>query len=307
MKTAISVLIPLYNKAAEISATLHSVLAQTMQPIEIIVVDDGSTDDSVAVVEKIGSPLIRLIRQENQGVSSARNHAMAEAKGEWVALLDGDDQWTPNYLEEIHRLIDCYPNCGAYATAFCIDDGQKRTLGDTPKDEGLVDFFTESLTHYVLIPSATTLNRHLALELGGFPEGMKLGEDQYLWTKIARHAPICFSPKPLAIYSKVATNRSASIYRAERTPYSFEDLYDPNSKGCSNEYIARAALGKALIISAKGGTAEAAKTAAFFAYTRCNRKALRKLRVLNALPVSWREHALNCYNFLAWKIAKKGL
>ena len=73
--------------------------------------------------------------------------------------------------------------------------------GDTPRREGPVDFFREALSRYGLIPSATTLRRDLVVEAGGFPEGMKLGADQYLWTKIARRAPICFSPKPLACYS----------------------------------------------------------------------------------------------------------
>ena len=159
MKSDISVVIPLYNKEKEIARTLRSVLAQTSQPLEIIVVDDGSTDGSAARVEEIGSPLIRLIRQENRGVSAARNRAMQEACGEYAALLDGDDTWEPGYLAEIERLIAAYPNCGAYATSFNVDDGHRLTPGDTPQTEGVVDFFTEALSHYVLIPSSTTLRR----------------------------------------------------------------------------------------------------------------------------------------------------
>ena len=91
MKSDISVVIPLYNKEKEIARTLRSVLAQTSQPLEIIVVDDGSTDGS-----------------------AARNRAMQEACGEYAALLDGDDTWEPGYLAEIERLIAAYPGCGAY-------------------------------------------------------------------------------------------------------------------------------------------------------------------------------------------------
>lgn len=202
MKSDISVVIPLYNKEKEIACTLRSVLAQTSQPLEIIVVDDGSTDGSAARVEEIGSPLIRLIQQENRGVSAARNRAMQEACGEYAALLDGDDTWEPGYLAEIERLIAAYPGCGAYATSFNVDDGHHLTPGDTPQTEGVVDFFTEALSHYVLIPSSTTLRRKPALSLGGFPEGMRLGEDQYLWTKLARTSPVCFSPARLVRYSK---------------------------------------------------------------------------------------------------------
>ena len=255
MKSDISVVIPLYNKEKEIARTLRSVLAQTSQPLEIIVVDDGSTDGSAARVEEIAA----------------------------------------------------YPGCGAYATSFNVDDGHHLTPGDTPQTEGVVDFFTEALSHYVLIPSSTTLRRKPALSLGGFPEGMRMGEDQYLWTKLARTSPVCFSPARLVRYSKAASNRSAAIYRPEQTRFSFEDLYEPAARDSSNEYVARAALGKALVVSAKGGTAEAARAAKFFAYTRHDRRTLRKLRILNALPVRWRGPLLAAYNRLAWAIARKGM
>ena len=215
MKSDISVVIPLYNKEKEIARTLRSVLAQTSQPLEIIVVDDGSTDGSAARVEEIGSPLIRLIQQENRGVSAARNRAMQEACGEYAALLDGDDTWEPGYLAEIERLIAAYPGCGAYATSFNVDDGHHLTPGDTPQTEGVVDFFTEALSHYVLIPSSTTLRREPALSLGGFPEGMRMGEDQYLWTKLARTSRFasprpdsCVTRKPLPTVRQPSTARN---------------------------------------------------------------------------------------------------
>lgn len=307
MKSDISVIIPLYDKEREVARTIRSVLAQTVAPLEIIVVDDGSTDRSADEVERIGSPLVHLVRQENRGVSAARNRAIREARGTWVALLDADDTWEPGYLAEISRLIDRYPACGAYATSFLVDDGRGLTPGDTPRREGIVDFFAEALSHYVLIPSATTLRRETVLALGGFPEGMRLGEDQYLWTKMARTAPVCISPARLVRYSKAASNRSAAIYRPEQTDFSFEDLYDPAACDLSNEYIARAALGKALIISAKGGTEEAARAARFFSYTRRDRRTLRKVRLLNALPIPWRQPLLDRYNRLAWALARRGM
>lgn len=309
MKCDISVVIPLYNKEREAGRAIRSALAQTVQPREIVVVDDGSTDRSAAEILRnaADSPLVRLIRQENRGVSAARNRAISEAQGAWVALLDADDRWEPGYLEEIVRLREKYPGCGAYATSFRVDDGRRLRMGDTPRSEGIVDFFAESLRRYVLIPSATTLDRNLTLELGGFPEGMRLGEDQWLWTRLARRAKVCFSPEPLSVYSKEASNRSASIWQPECTPYTFEELYDPAASDTSNEYVARAALGKFLTVSTKGGTAEAARAADFFSYTRTNRRALLKLRILNRLPASWRGPLVGLYNRLAWGIAKKGL
>lgn len=303
----ISVIIPLYNKAASIERTLRSVVGQRVQPREIIVVDDGSTDGSAEVVERISSPLVRLICQENRGVSAARNRAMTEASGRWVALLDGDDVWAEEYLQEVERMIAVYPDCGAYGMGFLVESDGRHTRGDVPQQEGIVDFFLHSMTRYVLIPSATTLDRALALSLGGFPEGMRMGEDQYLWTKIARTSKVAFSPKPVAIYSRTAENRSAATFRAEQTAYSLEDLYDVEATAISNEYVAHVALGKALVESVSGGTAEAQRALEFFSYNTMSHRIERKVRVFNALPRAWRGTLYRLYNWLAWAIARRGL
>lgn len=304
----ISVVIPLFNKRAEVGAAIASVLAQTVAPLEIVVVDDGSTDGSADVVESFTSPLVRLIRQPNSGVSAARNRAMREARGEWVALLDGDDEWRPEFLEKVSLLSLEYPECRAFGTGFDIRDAAGRlTRGNTPTHRGTVDYFAEAMHRYVLIPSATILHRPTVLALGGFPEGMRLGEDQYLWTLLARTWAVGFLPEPLAVYSRAAQNRSAAIYRPEQTRFSFEDLYDPSATALSNEYVARVAIGKALTVSAKGGTDEARRAARFFSYTRLNRFALWKLRLLTLLPASWRPAVAGFYNRMAWLLARKGL
>lgn len=304
----ITVIIPLYNKAGEIARTIESVLTQSCPPRQIIVVDDGSTDSSSQIVEQFNTPLIRLIKQQNQGVSQARNHAIEEAQTEWVALLDGDDRWQPNYLKTICSLIERYPDAAAYSTAFLIDSGNENlTPANCPTQEGYIDFFRESLSRYVLIPSSTTLRRETILRLGGFPRGMRMGEDQYLWTLVARNAKVCFSPQREVIYSRAAQNRSASIWQPEQCEHSLEELYLPEESNLSNEYVARVALGKALLVSSRGGTAEAARTIKTFSNTRLNRKALLKVRVLNALPSRWRSTLLNIYNRVAWLILRRGL
>lgn len=304
----ISVIIPLFNKRAEVGAAIASVLTQSVAPLEIVVVDDGSTDGSAEVVEAFTSPSVRLIRQPNGGVSAARNRAIREARGEWVALLDADDEWRPEFLERVSLLSLEYPECRAYGTGFDIRDGQGRlTRGDTPARRGTVDYFAEAMRRYVLIPSATVLHRQTLLALGGFPEGMRLGEDQYLWTRLARTSAVGFLPEALVVYSRAAQNRSAAIYRPEQTRHSFEDLYDPSATELSNEYVARVALGRALTISVKGGTDEARRAARFFAYTRMNRFALWKLRLMTMLPVRWRPAVASFYNRMAWRIARKGL
>ena len=294
----ISVIIPLYNKEREIGDTLRSVLAQTLQPTEIVVVD-GSAD----AVRAIASPLVKLVTQANAGVCAARNRAIAESAGDLIALLDADDTWEPGFLEEIASMAAEFPGCGIYSTAFNIVSHDGRFPAPTPTERGVVaDFFRDSAHRYISIPSASAVPRAVFESVGGFPEGMKIGEDLYMWIKIARRYKVCFSP-----YSKVASNRSSAIYTPERTRYSFEELYDPAAADGYNEFVARAALGKALIISAKGGTKDAARAIRFFGYTKTYRRTLRKVRILNALPRSWRGPLIGLYNSLAWRIARKGL
>ncbi len=303
----ITVIIPLYNKEAEIERTVRSVLGQRTLPKEVIVVDDGSTDRSAEIIGRIGDPLIRLIRQENRGVSAARNRGLREATTPWVALLDGDDTWREGYLEEICRLMERYPGCGAYATGFEILNRGELTPANCPTSEGPVDFFREAMRRYVLIPSTTTLNRELVLSLGAFPEGMRMGEDQHLWTRLARTAAVAFSPKCEVIYSRSASNRSATLWRPEQCATSLEALYDPEASPLSNEYLARVALGKGLLVCSRGGTREARQTLERFRSTRLNRFAWWKLRLLCALPASWCSPLLTAYNRLAWWVAKRGL
>lgn len=307
MSVNFSVVIPLYNKEREVEAAVRSALSQTHPPCEVIVVDDGSTDRGAEVVEAIGSPLVKLIRQPNGGVCVARNRGVEESRSEYIALLDADDVWKPGFLSEAASMIEEFPGCGIYSTAFEVVSAEGTFPAPTPSKRGVVEnFFRDSAHCFISIPSASVVPRTVFDAVGGFPKGMKLGEDQYMWIKIARKYCVCFSPERLVCYSKEASNRSSSIYTPERTDYSFEELYDPQAPTEQNEFIARAALAKALTICAKGGTKEAAQAIRFFAYTRTYRRTLQKLRVLNALPVSWRQPLLNRYNDLAWRIAKKG-
>lgn len=303
-----SVIIPLYNKEQEIEATVRSVLGQTLAPAEIVIVDDGSTDRSAEIVRRIGSPLVRLITQPNAGECAARNRAIREARSEWIALLDADDRWQPGFLAEIAAMIAAWPGCGLYCTGFNVISREGAYPAPGLSQRGPVDnFFRDSAHRYIAIPSAAAMPRSIALELGGFPEGMKIGGDLYFWIKLARRHRVCFSPQRLVDYSKVASNRSASIYTPEQTPYSFETLYDPAAPLDEREFIARAGLGKALILSAKGDTEAARRAIRTFGFTRVYRRTLRKVRLLTALPPAWRPAVIGCYNWLAWKIARKGL
>ncbi len=309
----ISVVIPLYNKEAEVERALRSVLAQSLAPREVVVVDDGSTDGSVAVVERIleechDTP-IRFVRQANSGVSAARNRGIAEATGEYIALLDADDWWLSGYLAEVCRLMEYYPSADSYSTAFDIVNNGKRTPAPVPEAEGWVDPAEEALKgRYAVIPSTATLKREVLLSIGGFPEGMRIGEDQWLWVRMMQQgAKFCFSPMSLVRYSRTASNRSASIYRAELSEHSIAELRNASNSPTLNEYIARIAIGKAITQSLRGGTADAAEVIATFSDTELNLRQLRRLKLLNAMPLWLRPTLDRLYSSLAWTIKRRGL
>ena len=309
----ISVVMPLYNKVAEVERALRSVVEQSLSPCEIIVVDDGSTDGSGAIVERLIKECpdagIRLITQKNSGVSAARNRGIEEAKGDYVALLDADDWWLSGYIAEVCRLMEYYPDADAYATAFDIVNGSERVAAPVPTVEGYINPAEEALRgRYPIIPSTATLRKEMVTAVGGFPEGMRIGEDQWLWVSmLKRGAKFCFSTMSLVRYSREASNRSASIYRSEQSDHSIEELYSTEQDATLNEYIARIALGKAITQSVRGGTEDARRAAKIFAFTRRSCRQLRRLRVLNALPVFIRSIVDGIYRAMAWIIKRKGL
>ena len=117
-KVRFSVIIPLYNKEVSIASTIQSVLNQTYDDFELIVVNDGSTDKSREVIADIADSRIRIIDKENGGVSGARNRGIREANNEWITFLDGDDRWDANYLSLMNGLIEVYPDYKFFASSI---------------------------------------------------------------------------------------------------------------------------------------------------------------------------------------------
>ena len=114
----ISVVIPLYNKENSIRKTIYSVLQQTYDNFEILVINDGSTDGSLDIIKAIKSDKIRIITQNNSGVSAARNRGITEAQFDWIAFLDGDDLWFENHLTEVTKMITAFPAKRFFTTSF---------------------------------------------------------------------------------------------------------------------------------------------------------------------------------------------
>lgn len=222
----ISVVIPLYNNTNTIIRAIHSVQNQTVQDFELIVVDDGSTDNSASIVKQLDDTRITLIAQQNQGVSAARNRGIEEAKYEWVAFLDADDEWKPTFLETCERLHNKYPQCDAIATAYqrqSIDGKTNHIILNnipTTKDFILDNYFRVAATSDPPFCSISVMIRRDTIrEIGGFPVGIKQGEDLLTWARLAYRYKIAYSPESQAIFH---TTEAQSQGKPRRIP-SIED------------------------------------------------------------------------------------
>ena len=211
----ISVVIPLYNKQESIVSTLQSVLAQTYTDYEVVIVDDGSTDNSAQVVEDFINSLPRegqgigLVRKANGGVSSARNTGILEAKGEYIAFLDGDDLWDKKYLETLHQLICDYPDATIYGIGCAqIMDGevlpQTKSLNTT---RGYLEDVWKNYPGYWTGSSSSSSRAHL-IEIGMFDTRMTHGEDLDVWWRLLLRGKGAFDSTVLAYYCQDAENRA---------------------------------------------------------------------------------------------------
>lgn len=205
----ISVVIPLYNKATSISSTLECVLNQNFTDWEVVVVDDGSTDDSANIVSSIGDSRIRLIRQPNAGVSAARNRGAIEAEGEFIAFLDADDEWDKDYLATQYELTQKYPDCDVFAMNYEFQDinGKKTStiinkLPFNNADGVLSNYFeVASCSHPPLWTSAVMVRKSAFQSIEGFPVGIKSGEDLLTWARLACCYKIAYCKTPLAVFN----------------------------------------------------------------------------------------------------------
>ena len=204
----ISVVIPLYNKRSSVLRALDSVLSQTFQPEEIIVVNDGSTDGSEELVIELNYPKVRLINQLNGGVSAARNRGIKEANGDWIAFLDADDEWKPGYLEIIYLLNISYPTCNILATKYILQDFngiQKEIILNKVTFSGahgiMENYFEVASCSNPPICSNSLVVRKIALnDINGFQPGIESGEDLLTWARLAASNKIAYSMKPHSVF-----------------------------------------------------------------------------------------------------------
>lgn len=224
----ISVVIPLYNKGFIVSKTLESVINQTFIDFEIIIVNDGSTDDSVAIVERFKDERILLFHQKNKGAAAARNLGIEKARGELIAFLDADDIWEANHLEELFQLYTDFPGCGMYCSRYTMKISNNKTIAIDYLPElindfrGIViDYFKASLHYRVGLTSAVSIPKSI-LNKYNFNTDVSSGQDLELFTKIAIHFPVAITNKVTMQYD-FSTNNHLS-----KTPITKKKLLDLN-------------------------------------------------------------------------------
>lgn len=212
---SVSIITPCYNGAKFIERTLASALAQTFAPLEIIVIDDGSTDDSAAIVARMAAP-VRLLRQANQGESVARNKGLAEARGTHVLFLDADDLIEPDSLAHLTAAVAGKP--GAVALMGCAWFETDPAAPYTTKDATNTAFFPEIIESNFAPPHCWLVGLDTVRQAGGFCDTLRWFEDWDLWWRVGLHAsalvPVAYQG---ARYRRHQHSQLATTSLADRT------------------------------------------------------------------------------------------
>lgn len=305
---AVSIIIPLYNKERHIKNTLCRVLEQEYSDFEIIVINDGSTDQSAAIVRKIKDNRIILIEKQNEGVSKTRNLGVKLAKYELIAFLDADDEWEPDYLKRIVALSEKYPDAAIYASNYSIieKNGKKYSLQypGIKEEEGILkNYFYSAYSFTPLWTSAVCVRKSIFEAMGGFPTNIKNGEDLDLWCRIALKYQIAYINVPLAIYRRDSDNMlSRSIVDPSWFPFLIDYKADRSDLISDTESVEKYIEKRQL---------EAASAALFIVKdskrcnsilsgikkVRWNKKKFYGLCILSRFPQRF-------VNFLYWRILK---
>jgi len=194
----VSVIIPTYNRGWTIKRAVDSVLAQTFRDFELIVVDDGSEDDTAAILAGYGTD-IRVIRQANAGVSAARNAGIHAAEGKFIAFLDSDDYWLPEKLHVQIAYFNAQPEVVICQTEEIWIRNGKRVNPKKVHKKPSGRIFRASLALCLVSPSAVMLRRDVFAQIGGFDETLPACEDYDLWLRISVRYPVHLIETPLII------------------------------------------------------------------------------------------------------------
>lgn len=195
----ISVVIPTYNRQHTVCRAIDSVLAQSLQPLEILVVDDGSTDQTVSIITERYRDRIHVIEcDSNKGVSAARNLAIHHSRGDWLAFLDSDDEWLPGKLERQATQLQHSPHVLCHTDEIWIRNGTRvNPMKKHTKRGG--NIFHHCLPMCVVSPSSVVIDKTVLIDAGGFDESLPACEDYDLWLKLTAQAPVLYIDEQLLV------------------------------------------------------------------------------------------------------------
>lgn len=220
-----SVIIPVYNKASSIRSTLQSVFDQTYKNVEIILVDDGSTDNLYDVLNDITHRVV-IIRQANSGVAEARNSGIRKSSGDYICFLDADDIWKPNHLQILNQALQKYPNVKFLSTMYLstFANGEIRSKMPMLKKyeyySWIEDYFKVVLDKSsTIIHTDTVCIQKSILDTMQFASGERIGEDTDLWYRIAAYYPLLLIKEETAVYHR--ENSTATLQGNNNLDWAF--------------------------------------------------------------------------------------
>lgn len=212
----ISVIIPVYNGAKTIKETIESVLQQTYKTFELIVINDGSQDETLAIISSIQDPRIKVFSYPNAGLSATRNRGIVRSCGEFIAFLDADDLWTKDKLAAQLEALQQNPQAAvAYSWTDHIDENSKY-LRPASYNSCNGNVYERLLIGNFLVCGSNTLIRTEALhKVGGFDESLNSAEDWDMWLRLASHYEFVVVPRPQVLYRISPYSMSANIFKME--------------------------------------------------------------------------------------------
>ena len=221
MRPDISIVMPLYNKRDYVAQAVASCLGQTCLPLELIVVDDGSTDGGAELVHAIGHSGVHVQQQQNAGVAAARNTGIELARGDFVCFVDADDVLLPHHLALISDLAQDFPQAAMLATKYkCLRrDGSTQVVEINKRlsKRGLIESFHREWSHgpFTFTSAIAARRRHLGRGQIEFPVGERWGEDQDVWFRLAEAGPVAYAPVESVLY-RTEVSGSATVQEGAR-------------------------------------------------------------------------------------------
>ncbi len=209
-----SVIIPAYNAESFIQSSIDSVLSQTRDDYEIVVVDDGSNDHTAEIIKSIDDFRIRYIYQENKGVSAARNTGIRNAKGEYICFLDADDLWKPHHLEVIYEMIEAFPDCDVYITGHELRLHNGKSINKSCGVDGPTQI-NNAYKHiwnfgYFFHTNSIACRTSVFDEVGLFEIGVKNCEDDDMWYRLFAYYSVAVSNVVTTVYIRENSRATAS-------------------------------------------------------------------------------------------------